>query len=343
MPFSTIRDPGIKQGFSILADAFVPDVSGLIAADLNAKRRDHILAQTQGQNLKNTQTQGYLTATRNLQDLLAKNPDLALPENRASLMSTLAGMEDGLTAGPKFAMGAAGFIQPDFLPPDQFANALQSTGVVTDYGNTQSGLERQIAGDLDEALRVQQLKNASELEQLEFKAANPSVTTGGALPVVDLKRADELYNAVLDQLRTQNPGLDVDDPKSFPPAAQQQIREQVARKFQITRDAQAAVSGVLSEVAPAVSSREYTWADSWNPFGPDSVPAIDPAKLASRGATQSAPAPASAAPAAAPAPAQVPTSIPVPEGMTVAEGEVVRLKSTGQTFRRVGDKLELVE
>ena len=129
----------MRQGFSALAKAFAPQsASSRISADLNGRRAGFVTAQT------GTEQQKLLDAQRAAASLQAAqqavlNGDMTEEEARRAFASALLGTEDGLQYGPSAAMGMSTFVQPNFLPDDQFSRALLGTGVVANHAGTPSG------------------------------------------------------------------------------------------------------------------------------------------------------------------------------------------------------------
>lgn len=199
MPYNTVRDPGTAKLFGVLGDIFTPNPQPMIEADLAAKRRDLILSQTEGQNLSNTQRQKYMTATEKAQALIAANPDLARPENRAQLAAATLGMEGGLQHSPAYNAGVSTFVQPNFANEKDLSTILLGSGVIKDYGSTPDGQQRGFADAQtrqqmvnDAAWDRQLLNNAGAMDREVYKANHPTastpndVTPGGLNALTDI-------------------------------------------------------------------------------------------------------------------------------------------------------------
>lgn len=171
MPYTTIKDPGTAKLFNVFGGMFVPNVNAQIEGDLNAKRRDMLIAQTQGQNLENAKLQAANDARRRVGEFLAGNPDLTMDQNRASLMSILSGMDNGLQYGPQFATGSATFINPNFAGSESdFSKTLVGTGVVGNFAATPEGQRRDNAATMDRQNSVNAAAAARQVSANEAAA-----------------------------------------------------------------------------------------------------------------------------------------------------------------------------
>lgn len=298
MPYNTIQDPAMARGFSILADAFAPNAEREINADLARHRRDGMVAQRQLDEQKLSQARDLQANQVMLQSILAGDPDMADPAVRADLMSTLAGVDGGLQYGPKFATGAATFMQPQFADEADLSNILLGTGVVGSYAQTPAGtkagfaadLERQAAADagafarteatnsnavtreqmtidaanarhadsLANALTQEQLRQDGSMARAIYQAENPTAT-GGKTPL-DVSPADseKLWEQIDARLVAEYPDATVIDPE-----VRAAIMPRVAQLYQQTRNAEAAIQQALGEIG----LEQYGQDDSWWPTG----------------------------------------------------------------------------
>lgn len=265
MPYNTIRDPGISRGFSILADAFTPNANALVQADLAAKRRDQLLVETEGQTLENTQRQNQITSTRQLQEILAGNPNMSDPALRGKVMSNLAAMEGGLQYGPGFAAGSATFVNPNFVNESDLSKILLGTGVTSTFAATPDGQAR----DLQNALELQQMKNdaafdqqllnnAGAMDRTRYQTDNGGGTGDRAPATVSPETSDELFEQARARLfQGQN------DP-SMDPELESAMRLRLADTYARTKNVEAAIADVLSGV-PVKKEDNWQWLDpsSW--------------------------------------------------------------------------------
>ena len=147
MGYTTISDPGIAQGFSILANALTPNVDGVIKADYMRGQRNKVDAETQKLMQEMALKRAAEQRVSDLQGILAGG-NYEDPTYRAQVMSRLAGVEGGLQYGPEFATGAMTFTKPNALPESDLSNVLVGTGVVNGYGDTPTGQGRALQNDL---------------------------------------------------------------------------------------------------------------------------------------------------------------------------------------------------
>jgi hypothetical protein len=280
-------------------------------------------------------------------------PDFSDQAQRAELMSILSGMDPKtmMQHAPAIAMGTAGFVQPDMLPQDQMSGALQATGVVPNFQNTPEGQARSLAASRDEALAVQSARNQGSMDELAFKAANPSVASAGSPATVSPGTSDKLYEMVLAELARQHPDANLEN---LDPAAVGALRSRAAEAYQVRKNAEAAVADALA----GVPLEPYTH-DTWRPFDEETrlrmVPGQAPAPAApAAGMVPSDPTPAPQSdvqmvPPAGPVvpvpgpgaiatgggrPGQTqlpPGSIPVPQGLSASEGQTVT-HTSGKKF-----------
>lgn len=250
MPYNTIRDPGISRGFSILADAFTPNAGALVQADLAAKRRDQLLVETEGQTLENTQRQNQISSTRQLQEILAGNPNMSDPAVRGKVMSNLAAMEGGLQYGPGFAAGSATFVNPNFVNESDLSKILLGTGVTSTFAATPDGQAR----DLQNALELQQMKNdaafdqqllnnAGAMDRTRYQTDNGGGTGDRAPATVSPETSDDLYDMLAGRL--VGPGGKYED-ATIDPELSQAMRFELAQRYAQTKNVEAAIADVLS-------------------------------------------------------------------------------------------------
>lgn len=264
MPYNTIRDPGISRGFSILADAFTPNAGALVQADLAAKRRDQLLAETEGQTLENKQRQNQITSTRQLQEILAGNPNMSDPALRGRIMSNLAAMEGGLQYGPGFAAGSATFVNPNFVNESDLSKILLGTGVTSTFAGTPDGQAR----DLSNALELQRMKdnaafdrqildNAGAMDRTRYETDNGG-TNEGRRATVSPETSDKLFEDLQSRLigeQGQYSGAVIE------PELAAAMRLELAQRYAQSKNAEQAIADVLA----GVPVERYTY-DTWAPF-----------------------------------------------------------------------------
>lgn len=294
MPYNTIRDPGISRGFSILADAFTPNAGALVQADLAAKRRDQLLAQTEGQTLENTQRQNAISSTRQLQEILAGNPNMSDPALRGKIMSNLAAMEGGLQYGPSFAAGSATFVNPNFVNETDLSKILLGTGVTSTFAGTPDGQSR----DLQNALELQQMRNDAAFDQQILQNAGAMDRTryetdngtGGqrAPATVSPETSDKLFEDLQARL-TGDQGQYPDT--VLEPELANAMRLELAQRYAQTKNAEQAIADVLA----GVPVEKYTY-DTWAPF--DEEDRLRLAKPNAPATSSAPPAPAASGPTA---------------------------------------------
>ena len=287
MPYNTIQNPGVGKAFSILADAFAPKPESIIAADLNAKRRDLILAQTQGQNLENQQEQGYMDASTRVQDMLRANPNLSDQAERAKLIAEIAGVRDGYKLAPAFAAGASTYVNPNFVNQSDLSTILLGTGVVPNYGNTPAGQGVDNAAAMDRqtsvnntALERQRLSDAAEMERLQYQTAHPKPATSGSLAELTPKEAEALYAAANERLTgdgAKYEGYAID------PELQQALRLRLAENYQQSKNAEAAVAAALAGVPLTPTNQQWgiPFSNDTLSMAPSAPQAAAPAQAAS--------------------------------------------------------------
>lgn len=252
--YTTIRDPGMRQGFSILADVFgAPNAQNMIQADLARHKRDDLAAQTA---LRQQELQMQREAHANqvlLQSILAGNPDFADPATRADFMSAIAGAPGGMQHGPRFATGSATFIDPQFADDSDFSRILTGTGVAG-YGQTPDG----VAAGHERALQQQQMQNAGAMDRqlvqgetqllrqqmqnetaLEREAMRAERGGGGTPMKVSPQDAQRAWETIEEQLLTAHGAREVD------PAARSAIMSRFAEEYQRTRNFELAAQSAL--------------------------------------------------------------------------------------------------
>ncbi|WP_319496009.1 hypothetical protein [uncultured Cohaesibacter sp.] len=343
--YNTIRNPGFAQGFNTLAQALAPNPQARINADLAAKRRDQIMAETAIKQQQLTDLQTQATAQNDLRSLLTSGADLNDPANRSRMMGYLSGVPEGLQYGPKFATGATTFVNPGTFDDNQLANVLMATGTpyqntkpgVSDAlasaqtvaaGNNQSAIEAQrikqqseqaqSSAELANALRIQDMKNqndfavqqsrnASNEEMNRYRVDNPYPNNGAPI-AADLKDTQALWDEIDARLNQQFDGKF----DSIDPQLQQAMRSRVTERYQQTRSMERAVYDTLQDF-----DIQRDVHDTWLPFdktvtlrGQRRAPAQAPTRQA---------APAQQAAPAGPAPANA------------NEGDILRAKN-GSTF-----------
>lgn len=254
--YTTIRDPGIRQGFSILADVFgAPNAQQMIQADLARHQRDDLAAQTA---LRQQELQAAREQHANqvlLQSILAGNPDFADPAGRADFMSAIAGAPGGMQHGPRFATGSATFIDPQFADDSDFSRILTGTGVAG-YDQTPDG----VAAGHERALQQQQMQNAAAMErqlvqgetqllrqqmqnegarELEAFKADLGVGGSGTPMRVSPQDAQRAWETIEEQLLSTHGAREVD------PAARNAIMARFADEYQRTRNFELAAQSAL--------------------------------------------------------------------------------------------------
>lgn len=264
----SINTPGLAGLFDALAGS--GGVNDLISADLNRARRDQLGVETQ---IKQTE----LAAAKRQQDQLAALQQILLdpalgttPEGRASLISVLAGVPDGLEMGPEFGLGATTFVNPEALTPGDLSLAAFGTGVQPDYSKSPDGVLAGLmnafdinAADNQTALQQEQIEQAG-LNHRHVTPGAPGATgtgAGGTPPLVNgsvLKALGEQMDA---EFAASFPGANVD------PALRQDVLARASELYQTTRNAQTAVRQAMLEANAAEQGAEG-WFEgaSPNPF-----------------------------------------------------------------------------
>lgn len=281
MAYTTIRDPGIAKGFSVLADVFGRQpAERAIQADLNRVRRDQILAETGVTNQKLAQMREQQANQVLLSSILAGNPDLSDPAARADMMSAIAGTENGMELGPKFATGATTFMQPGAFNENDLSAVLLGTGVVNSFDQTPTGQGRALNAaqgmkaselsnaltlnnqDNQTALSVARQNNDGEMARLIWRTQNPAPLgtsrTGGKPLDVSPDDTNELWSMVEERLQAQFPETEVIDPQ-----VQNAVMPRVSQLYQQTRNAELAIQQALGEIGLETQSQD----DSWWPTG----------------------------------------------------------------------------
>lgn len=146
MAIQNIRDPGIRQGFSALANAFAPADpqdqarAAYLQAQADLTRQEAMAAQQANTNLAASQTEA-----QSLFGIPSEQRDEAW---RNRVAGAFLMHPDGLRYGPSAATGFTTFTDPMHFGDDQsLSNALIGTGVVSNYANTPEGQTRSLVAD----------------------------------------------------------------------------------------------------------------------------------------------------------------------------------------------------
>ncbi len=243
MASMTIQNPGIGKLFQGLTGALTGvDPNTLIQADM-AKNRNA------GQLIENDFNTAKLGAFNSQQaalaDLAVKLGDptmVSTPEGRASLMSVLSQVPDGLQHGPGFATGAASFTNPNFVEGDaDFSRILSGTGV-QGWGATPEGQNRDLANNLD----VANINAASDLAVANVRGSTPggggSRTPLAVTPAVAEKLKMMMVEALTSQFGHEETGR-------LDPAFAGDLNNHASQIFQQTRNAPGALYSVAGKDA----------------------------------------------------------------------------------------------
>lgn len=271
----TIHTPGLEGLFQALGGGFGGSASDLIQADLNRARRDQIGAETELSRADLAAKQREAQQLQALQELLL-NPNVgADPTGRASLMSILAGVPDGLEHGPAFGLGATTFVNPQTFNQQDLSNAAFGTGVQTDYSKSPQG----VADGLLNAMNIAQMEDAGETQRAMLP--NNGTTGSRTPPLVNGPVIETLGDLITSGYGAQFPDAELD------PALVQAVSSRASELYQQTRNAQLAVDMAMQEIGAKLEG-----AKSDGIFGIGNSPGVV------RAGTPGAPAtPAAAAPA----------------------------------------------
>lgn len=294
MASMTFSNPGIGKLFQGLAGALTGvDPSTLIQADMMKNRNAGQLIE----NNINTAKLGALNRQEAaMADLAVKlgDPSLtATPEGRASLMSVLSQVPDGLQHGPGFATGAASFTDPNFVQSDaDFSRILSGTGV-QGWAQTPEGQSRDLANNID----VANINAASDLAVANAKGAGGA---GGKPLTVTPAVAGKLEAMLVDALTAK---YGADPTNRMDPGFQQDLNNYTAQIFQQNRNAPLAIQQAMTDANLKVD-------DPWG-FWNEKVVG-DPLTLAVRAADTTGLGDVPAGPVAAPS--TVPGAVPAAPG-----------------------------
>lgn len=305
---TTIKDPRIANGFSILSRVLgAPNAQAAIEADLNARRRDLLMAQTASERTDDLVKRNQLANTGIFQADIARMPDLSqTPAGIAQIFSSVPGMgADYMRAAPGFVSGVrASGADPNFINSDDFGKILLGTGVVNDYGQTPQGqaIDNQNAMDL-KALENQGRMDLQNDDQL-FKIENPNAALGGAAKPTsyDPKEIGAIWEQVAGQLESMGVTADGTTRNAIMPGVVERMRTNGG-------NIDAAIADVMSQFDTQAVDE-----NGWWPGGGRTrlVPKQVPAGL---------PADKPAAPGAAPSPAAA---------GTIQEGQTATNPQTGE-------------
>jgi len=234
----TIQNPGLGKLFSGLASALGGgDAESLIRADLAKTQRDNVLSDTAINQSKLATLQRQETAMKSLADILG-DPTLATTaEGRASLMSVLSQVPDGLQYGPGFALGSSTFTNPQVFNDADLSKAALGTGVVSDYANTPTGLAQTLAGDMEKAA----LQEQGDTYRKILEIANPGSGSGRVPPTVEFDDVEAFSGAIDEALANQFGGTAVD------PQLRDALIAHAVQLFQQSRNAPMAVQQALAD------------------------------------------------------------------------------------------------
>lgn len=279
MAYTTIRDPGIAKGFSVLANVLGrPSANSAIEADLNRTKRDAIVAQTEIDRQKLAAMREQQANQVLLSSILAGNPDLTDPAARADMMSAIAGTENGMQYGPKFATGATTFINPNTYNEQDFSNVLLGTGVVNSYGDTPTGQGRALEQDTSKyqsglanaltmnnqdnqtAISNNRMDNDGAMARLIWETQHPNGSTSRTGTALDVSPDDtsNLWDIAQERILAQFP-----DTEAIDPEVQAALMPRISQVYQQTRNAEIAIQQVLSEIG----LEGYAKDESWLPTG----------------------------------------------------------------------------
>ena len=258
---TTINNPAIAQGFQALQQAFFPDPSRQIEADLARRKGINIDADTRYRDastgLVGEQTRGFRIkndGTVGLADIFTNGGDLSDPVVRGHI----AGQAIRGGVDPATVTGHSVYTNPQFTNPNDLATIMTGTGAVSSYGATQPGQ----AAALDNNIAVQEAQNAGRLAELEWYKANPGVVTarGGTGTPMDVSPGDvgKLQEMTLTALEgvlsAQGKSLQNVDP-SYTTA----VLDRATQLYQVTRNSQAAITQAIGEVPFETQSNDISW------------------------------------------------------------------------------------
>lgn len=194
MPQFSLGNPGtITQTVSGISEALfgAPNTDAQIQGHLDAQLANQRAANARLTSLEGDRQAMYNDSLGQLTEAIRTNPALFnTPEGMrlATSLAISAGQDPGdyVQALP----GVATMIDPSIFTPQQQSDILHSTGVVTDFGNTQVGQQREIASDeLGDVLagqvdiRQEQIRQAAASErqaaEQAFELANPGLSSNG--------------------------------------------------------------------------------------------------------------------------------------------------------------------
>jgi hypothetical protein len=326
---------------SFLDNILTPDPNQMIGADLDSKRRDLLLSQTSGQNLKNDELSRFNTSTTDLQAFIDSGVDLNDPKNRAHMLSLSTGMRNGLQYAPKYTAGATGVLNPN---ADDLSTILTSGGVQT-FQSTPEGQQNALDAAMARTVYAQDQANARSKYAVDNRATSGSAKAN----VVSPTDYNNIWKSVALQLSQANP--QAVDPETqmlrLDPGVQQAIMDEATRQYLATHNTSAAISSAMAKFP----LQAYTPGDSWF----DGEWAGDPT-LRMQNPTTPAPAPAPGAPGMLPQPTAAPpfTTPPVTIGDKYAAmydpakaqartrddnvpGVYKRHKTTGDVYQKTKD------
>lgn len=245
MAFANITDPGLAQGFSVLADAIAgPSPTDIMNADYARRRSLYTDAQTQNELQQTIAAQRSAYDLNALQELLADPTAMSDPANRAYATSLLAGLDHGMQYGPGFLTGASTFTDPNLFSPEDFSNVLLGTGVVSGWDNTPSGFQTKENNDLAQTLMQQQGAMDRQTSKLEFQRDNP--TSGSSTPLeIQAKDVEDLKRGVRQTLASR---LQVSPNTPVDPQVEDLIMRRATEIYQRTRNYQTAITQAVDDV-----------------------------------------------------------------------------------------------
>lgn len=350
MAYYNVQDPGLRQGFSALADAFYPDPSKVVNATLTAARREQAYADRDKTLYETDILRRQEKALSDLQGLMSADPNFAGdPHKRAQAAALSLGVKDGFQYGPRGLTGATVYANPNAFGPD-LSNVLVGQGIQT-WGGTPMGHAQGLANasgmnDADNAralevarinaendLAQQRLRNEAALSvagirkdgTVDAATIRANAQGGGRAPLAVTpklnQQAWELVGPRVRQLVAENG----EDPNEIEvdETLKSTILNKVGEEYQRTRNIEAAIQAVLGTTSVKrgiVPGSEGAW---WNPFGSNGTPQaqLDPraaAVEAGLGGQPTAPA--------APTPQAQAQSI-------IEEGRTATNRQTGQKIR----------
>lgn len=252
MASMTISNPGVGRLFDSIGSILAgPNPQALMQADYLKTQRDNVMSDTAINTQKLATLKREEGAMSSLATLLGDPTLASTPEGRASLMSILSQVPDGLKSGPGFATGAASFVDPNFVQSEgDFSRILAGTGVQPDWGKTPTGY----AAGLDNNLDVQTLRNAGDLAVAGVKANTPGAGLKPLTisPAMSQKFADMMTETLTGRYGAGGVG-------AMDPQFMDDLTARAAEIFQTNRNADAAIRQAMDEAKLRVEDQNGWW------------------------------------------------------------------------------------